>query len=286
MSKQPIAVRFARETAEHEMTILHDDGLYRHVRFRNPKTGNMWFELITTPGTLIFQGDGDGFTFQRVPDMFEFFRGPVDYVNPRYWWEKVTDGRDRAERYYSNLMKQHLREAVAEAIREDPELAPLKDQVERELIGSYDIENEHAAVAAVMDFSFYKNDDDRYDPYANADFQFQDTYDWRVRDYDWWYLWACQAIVWGIRQYDAHAALPRPITNATSARLRKAVKLKCIPLAVAAPEPAAETTSEPAAPAAATAPASRPSGRFVDAPGYAFAQPIVEVQLPESTEVS
>lgn len=29
-----IAARFARDTAQHEMTVLHDDGLYRHLRFQ------------------------------------------------------------------------------------------------------------------------------------------------------------------------------------------------------------------------------------------------------------
>jgi hypothetical protein len=28
-----IATRFAKDTATHRMTVLHDDGLYRHLRF-------------------------------------------------------------------------------------------------------------------------------------------------------------------------------------------------------------------------------------------------------------
>lgn len=74
MSNQTIAVRFARDTAEHEMTILHDDGAYRHVTFHNREHAwNMWFELITVPGALIFQGDiGGGYSFRRTHDMFRY----------------------------------------------------------------------------------------------------------------------------------------------------------------------------------------------------------------------
>jgi hypothetical protein len=77
-----IAERFAKETAEHDMEIVHDDGLYRHLRFRHqgPNYSSWyWFDLITVPGSLIFRGDGDG--------------EPVD-------WEQValklalTDGAD------------------------------------------------------------------------------------------------------------------------------------------------------------------------------------------------
>lgn len=34
--------RFAGDTDEHQMTVLHDDGLYRHLRFKAPTTGMYW----------------------------------------------------------------------------------------------------------------------------------------------------------------------------------------------------------------------------------------------------
>jgi len=34
-------------------------------------------------------------------------------------------------------------------------------------------------------------------------FQFYDTHEWDLRDYAWWFLWACHGIAWGIAQYDA-----------------------------------------------------------------------------------
>src|SRR3954463_11871038 len=113
MSRYPYvenANRFARDTADHQMTIVHDDGLYRHLRFRNPnRTWNYWFDLITYPGGLTFQGDGESFTFRRLEDMFEFFRQPANAtINPSYWGEKLTGrgGRDSVMHYQQELLEE------------------------------------------------------------------------------------------------------------------------------------------------------------------------------------
>jgi hypothetical protein len=80
--------RFIKDTAEHEMTILHNDGLYRHLRFKKPGTRFYWFDLITWPGYLTIAGDMGTFTFERTEDMLTFFRGAGD-INPQYWSEKI-----------------------------------------------------------------------------------------------------------------------------------------------------------------------------------------------------
>jgi hypothetical protein len=67
--------RFEQETAEHEMTVLRDDGLYRHLRFQRPGTSIYWFDLVTWPGRLVICGDCGDLMFSRLRDMFEFF-GP------------------------------------------------------------------------------------------------------------------------------------------------------------------------------------------------------------------
>ena len=64
------AKRFKSETKHHVMEIVHDDGLYRHLRFTNPKSDLYWFEITTTPGQLAFSGDGESFVFRLAPDMF------------------------------------------------------------------------------------------------------------------------------------------------------------------------------------------------------------------------
>lgn len=201
--------RFARDTDKHKMEVLHDDGIYRHVAFRNPdRSWNYWFDLITFPGGLVFQGDGDSFMFRRTEDMFEFFRqsGGGAQINPSYWSEKLVGvGREgQATNYQQELLADYLNETVAEAVKEDPDtLAGLADALQErvidELIGDESIDRQ-----LVDSFRYWANDSDEFAyPSKQPDFEFHDLFDVTTHDYDWWFLWACNAIVWGIRQYDA-----------------------------------------------------------------------------------
>src|SRR5689334_2637077 len=110
-----IRERFQRETAGHVMEIKHDDGSYRHLRFHNPKVSGYWFDLITTPWTLVFRGDGESFVFSRIEDMFAFFRGPVGRINPGYWAEKLTSDRDSVMTYEEDLLKRQVADELKEA---------------------------------------------------------------------------------------------------------------------------------------------------------------------------
>jgi len=70
---------FLRDVAEHAMLLIRDDGVSRHVRFAQPGTGCMHFDLITWPGYLCYTGDMGTYVFQRLTDMFEFFRTDREY---------------------------------------------------------------------------------------------------------------------------------------------------------------------------------------------------------------
>lgn len=61
--------RFLRDIQEHELTVIRDDGVYRHLRFQKPGTSVMYFDLITWPGHLCFTGDMGSYLFSRVRDM-------------------------------------------------------------------------------------------------------------------------------------------------------------------------------------------------------------------------
>jgi len=49
--------RVGNDLAEHVVTVLHSDGLYRHWRCQKPGTGMMGFDIVTWPGSLCFTGD-------------------------------------------------------------------------------------------------------------------------------------------------------------------------------------------------------------------------------------
>lgn len=230
-----IAERFQRETADHKMTVLHDDGLYRHLRFARPDRGSYWFDLITWPGCLTVNGDCGTFTFARQDDMFEFFRG--GRINPGYWAEKV---RAHDPSGVTNYSQDSFRQQVMEDVKDsEPDWPGLTEEAEREIFGDgsqWNTEHEGGAREALRDFEFGKTyavtcrcgehaedlsymdaegwrvshfgpdtpvrlHDSKISPVEG--FTFADSWEWDLSDYDWQFLWCCHAIVWGISQYDA-----------------------------------------------------------------------------------
>ena len=180
------ARRFQADTAKHEMTVLHDDGLYRHLRFKAPQTGFYWFDLVTWPGCLAINGDMDSFTFSRTEDMFTFFRG--SRINPQYWAEKVRAGRD-IRRYSEDLFKQLVTEAIEDSAKDWPGLA---EAVKSEILSSDEIYYDDGARSLLVSFE-------------HDGFKFADTWEWDLSDWCYQFLWCCHAIVWGISRYDRKA---------------------------------------------------------------------------------
>ncbi|CAM6782018.1 DUF1266 domain-containing protein [Leclercia adecarboxylata] len=84
--------RFLLDTAEHRLTVIRDDGLYRHLRLQRPGTSCYYYDVITWPGYLTVVGDMGTWTFSRIADMFEFFGGWTGEINTHYWSEKLEAG--------------------------------------------------------------------------------------------------------------------------------------------------------------------------------------------------
>jgi len=209
---------FARDVAEHQLTILHDDGLYRHLRCARPGSGIERFDIVTWPGHLHIGGDRDGYTFSRVKDMFEFFRRRGGgRINPQYWAEKLTDGRERAKAYSreraeeqiwsvvrSEYQRERAEEQIWSVVRSEYQNAGraasgLAKAVHAELIADCDavLDYEETARAALDEFKHTTE---------TGEFRFHDSWELDLQDWDYHYLWSCHAIVWGIAQYDAAIA--------------------------------------------------------------------------------
>lgn len=195
MSDYPeIAARFARGTAGHELTVKHEDGLYRHLRFENPERGSIGpFELITWPYNLVVKS---GWTFHfdidATPDMFDLFRKTAftGEINPYYWSEKVRAGRDEVDGFSSEQFDQQVKEHVVRAIREGDAPRGIGAAVTRDIFGWGDISHEAGARQEMSDF--------RYE-----DWTFGETWEWDFRDYTPGFLHSCHAIRRGIDLWDA-----------------------------------------------------------------------------------
>jgi hypothetical protein len=251
--EQQIAAIFRRDTAKHKLTVLHDDGLYRHLRLSAPSTGHAWYELVTWPGTLTIRGGMGAYTFSRTTDMLDFFRRSAYAGQPNlHYWEEKADAIDvhsGTRGYSEDLLRERIAEDVARQAEDDlddrlrskaeelgmraealpPALVEecqaassaymigLREELDDELTGGYptwDLQDEGDALAGVRQFS-YRPDDA---PRDEEPFTF-DTTEWEVRDWTHHYVWCCHAILFGIAAYDrAKAEQPAPELAASAAR--------------------------------------------------------------------
>lgn len=200
MTKCPsdVADRFAADIANHELTILRDDGLYRHLRFTKPGEWAMYFDILTWPTHLCYTGDMGTYVFSRVRDMLDFFRG--ERINPGYWAEKVLaeDKSDGVRRWSKELFKERILESFAEwAEGVDKEVAEdaLSD-LRAEVIDGLDDFSKDMAYRAAMEFQY------------QGKLLFQDWWDVCTDEYTFRYIWCLHALVWGIQQYDKATAVP------------------------------------------------------------------------------
>lgn len=187
--------QFRDNTTKHVMTVKHEEGLYRHLRFAEPGTGMWHFDLITWPGYLTIVGDiGAGFTFRRDDDMLHFFDHgqPLGHINASYWAEKlVRAGRHQVLEYSEETFVKHVN-GLTDMFCEDLDAdaaADLRQQVSDDVLANS--WNEHEALTALNDFSVNgrRLDDD------------MDSDSWQ--DYNHHFLLACHAILWGAKVYAA-----------------------------------------------------------------------------------
>lgn len=229
MSK-PIPIDFLNDVANHKMEILHEQGLYRHLRFQQqPKRWNMWFDLITWPGCLTIKGDMGCWTFSRVDDMLTFFRSDKLEINADYWAEKsqhgTHGGRDGAKVWDQDTFETHLLDQLVTYFEDEPvKLAEITPVVKEEIFQRHDGDGPQMMRHAAYEFSYEFEDDREPAPRSIHDlinsatrlqtaissrksrkekFQFDgmDLPDGMVYSYH--FIWCLYAIVWGIQQYDA-----------------------------------------------------------------------------------
>lgn len=208
--------RFLKDVATHVMEPLHDDGVYRHIRFRRPGTMCMHFDLITWPGYLCYCGDMGTFVFSRTDDMFEFFRTDVSNgeglrINLSYWSEKLraVDGNRMNgaamvfdEQRYSQIVKEQLVKWMREECKNAEERSELRQAVEENLLGGdffcSEPSSAEEAVRMASDFS---------EKIGEKTYRFIDFWEHRLETYSYHFIWCCYALAWGIRKYDEAKAV-------------------------------------------------------------------------------
>ena len=197
------AARFAAETRGHEMTVLFDQGLYRHLRFASPDGSGYRFDLHTSPNRLMFTGAVGTYVFSVYPteDMFALFRDSSvgDQPNFGYWKEKLAAWNEPAIQFSTELFDEHVAKELAQAEEFFPGVTEAWGEHTEGVLCDYSTDSEESAREAMAAFEYLPRgqwgEAWRFlAPYTSA---------WKLDDYDWRYLWACHAALWGIQQYDA-----------------------------------------------------------------------------------
>ena len=186
--------RFIQDVAEHELTIIRDEGPegIRHLSCKKKGTNCYRFEIVCWPGYLTYYGDMGCWVFSRVTDMLSFFRGNKSWadgagINPYYWGQKIKseDVPSGTKTYSEELFHEHVRDHLKHL-----------DEIPKGLLGA--LENE------LLDVSFDSAQDAMTAAmnFEHEDFVLQDFWEHDLTDYTLRYIWCCYALVWAIDQYD------------------------------------------------------------------------------------
>ena len=215
--------RFLKNVKDHQILVIRDDGVNRHIRFRKPNSSNMYFDLITWPGYLCFTGDMGTYVFQRLEDMFQFFRADREYyarrhgqqrlfINQSYWSEKLKavdvsgSCSGSATEFSPERFKQVINEYRVRWIRDARSYNSMTKEKRRELweavqeeVLDYLDDGEQAVYARASEFHWTAG---RFLPGDYPSYAFEELWDHRFTDYTFHFTWCCYALAWGIQKYD------------------------------------------------------------------------------------
>jgi hypothetical protein len=197
----PTEESFLKNVANHEMQVILDDGIHRHIRFKNPKDSTQWFELVTWPDYLAYVGDMGSYTFSRLKDMFEFFRTAPKgetglHINPSYWGEKLeaVERHNGYHQFAPDKVREQIEEKVVEWVEEygfgKEEVESLREELSDHICYDDGLSEAYSSVG-----SFHIE-------IAGHDLRFEDIFEWVWEDFTGRYIWCCYALAWGIKKYD------------------------------------------------------------------------------------
>lgn len=200
-------VQFQKDIRNHKLTVKHDSGLYRHLMLSDG-TFLHQFHIITAPHVLTIRGDMGCYSFERIEDMFAFFRQSRDpfAINESYWAEKsVSEDRHGHVRIFDRSIfdervKALCMDFIAKKCLSHDEAERLLDGV-KDALDDADAETDAAFIRAL----------ERYELIPDGEWKGQCPFDsdiWQDlggagQTYHPRFIWCLRAIRWGIGQYDA-----------------------------------------------------------------------------------
>ena len=198
---QPTRESFLKNVKDHQIKILKDDRVYRHIKCNKPGTWNMGFEIITFPNGLLFTGDMGTYEFERTNDMFSFFRSGIDEegdinINPYYWSEKCLAESvfgQGIEKFDSELFIENVTDYFNSYFEDNnsEEKQLVWEEIENQILNGEEYEWE--LISALNNFTTYGID---------TKFDFTDFWEDPYESKTYHFIWCLYAIVWTIKEYD------------------------------------------------------------------------------------
>jgi len=195
--------RFLDDVKDHQLEVVKDEDLYRHLKLRRKNKSYLyWIDIITWPGYLCISSDCGTYVFSRTKDMFCFFRmRDNDFnklkdrrlnINPGYWSEKVRGSHNEGIReYVHERFLEEITKVYDENFKDrcgtEEKAEELWEKIDDQVL-SCD-QNGYAAHSAAYNFE-------------HEGFEFTDFWETTITEYTFEYLWCCYAIVYAIEQYD------------------------------------------------------------------------------------
>lgn len=177
----------------HELSILHNEGLHRYMVFSNKGQNAYRVNITTWPGYLCISGDMGTYVFSRLPDMLSFFN--EDGINPGYWSEKCVsmDKYSKIEEFSIDKFNSNVLTYLKDFIEEDCWNKEDLDKLSNDIVSELDYlalrfgtNEEYAFYNWANEYGFKNKDDDM--------FEFIDFWDYDCNDYSYGFIWCCYAI--------------------------------------------------------------------------------------------
>lgn len=195
MYRKQVLDQFIKDTRNHQLTIVKDAGVYRHLSCRSPEHDKLYaFEIITVPDLLLFHGDCGTFVFSRLYDMFQFFRSDSvrSDLSLGYWSEKIeaAPGGIDVMMYSQRLAEDSVQKRFNEWVRTQSLQGSELREAQNEL------DNGILPYCSSLD-----------DLFSRIGLELECGYTFGIEDIQYRTLhpaviWCMYAIVWAIRQYD------------------------------------------------------------------------------------
>lgn len=189
--------QFLRDVENHSLEILHDQGLYRHLRFNSADVTANYFEIMTWENHLSLTGEAGSFVFSAKKDMFAFFRrgdGGIT-INPAYCSDKLISIDQNIkfrhfdpQKFIDQVTLQFILWSDQNNDLAEPTIKAVWDEIETKVIAAV-AEGQAQAYQAVKNFQ-------------HDAFQFEELLEVNTYTHNAKYLWCLYAICWGIQQYD------------------------------------------------------------------------------------